>query len=59
MSLEEANDICQYRSTDVAVKYTDCLKLVQYHVDCQDLWRKPRPKEPHTWSHLKVRGKSK
>lgn len=53
----EAESICQHRETDVMYRYKDVLKLVQHHVDCQDLYRKPKPKKnPHTYSHLKVRG---
>lgn len=40
------------RETDKIFKYSDVLKLVQHHVDCQDLYRKEIPKTPHTYSHL-------
>ena len=52
---EEAEQICRNRSTDKMFKYSSVLKLVQHHVDAQDLYRRPRPKNPHTYSHLEVR----
>lgn len=56
---EDADSICKNRSTDVKFKYSDVLKLVQHHVDCQDLYRKPMPKAPHTFSHLAVTAKER
>ncbi len=53
----EAMAICKNRETDRPYKYRDVVKLVQHHVDCQDLYRKPAPPLiPHTYSHLDVRG---
>ncbi|MCB0415788.1 MAG: hypothetical protein KDD50_15730 [Bdellovibrionales bacterium] len=49
---QEAKTICDGRKTDVMFKYEEVLKLVQHHVDCQDLYRKKKPKYPHTYSHL-------
>jgi len=53
----EAKKICANRETDKLFKYSDVLKLVQHHVDCQDLYRqkKEKIKNPHTYSHLEVR----
>lgn len=52
----EAEKVCKYRETDKMFRYSDVLKLVQHHVDFQDLYRDPRPELPHTYSHLEVRG---
>lgn len=54
-TFDEAQAIEKNRSTDKVYRYADVLKLVQFHVDCQDLYRKPMPTEPHTFSHLGVR----
>ena len=51
-SKAKAEEICKNRESDVMFKYSDVLKLVQHHVDCQDLYRKEMPKEPHTYYHL-------
>jgi hypothetical protein len=57
---EEATKICGIRGTDKMYKYADVLKLVQHHVDVQDLRpldkkSKKIPHFPHTYSHLEVR----
>lgn len=54
LTLDECKEHTR-RDTDVFVKYADCLKLVQHHVDCQDLYREPRPKNAHTFSHIEVK----
>lgn len=43
------------RDTDKFYKYSDVLKLVQHHVDCQDLYRKPMATKAHTFSHLETK----
>jgi hypothetical protein len=53
-TVEEAKQICRGRSTDRMFKYSSVLKIVQHHVDCQDLYRRPRPKIPHTYSRLEA-----
>lgn len=56
---EEAKKICANRDTDKMVKYSEIVRLVQHHVDIQDLGRgkdgiyKPRS-HPHTLDHLQV-----
>ena len=55
----EAESIEKNRSTDRKYKYSDVLKLVQHHVDIQDLPYKGSsrelPQKPHTYSHLEVK----
>jgi hypothetical protein len=52
---KEADSIVKLRGTDKKFPYRDVLKLVQHHVDCQDLYGKgPMPIYPHTYSHLAV-----
>lgn len=51
---EEADIICNNRESDKKFIYSDCLKLVQHHVDCQDLYSKDKMEHPHTYSHLSV-----
>jgi hypothetical protein len=52
----EADKIVKIRGSDRKFLYREVLKLVQHHVDCQDLYRNPMPKYPHTYSHLDVSG---
>ena len=51
---KDAELICTNRSSDKMYRYSDVLKLVQHHVDCQDLYNKKNLKLPHTYSHLEV-----
>jgi len=51
---DEALTICNSRSTDKMYRYSEVLKLVQHHVDCQDLYSRENPKLPHTYSHLEL-----
>ena len=52
---DEGLSICNNRSTDKMYRYSEVLKLVQHHVDIQDLHNKNKPENPHTYSHLEVR----
>lgn len=54
---DEAEQICANRESDKMYPYRDVLKLVQHHVDIQDLCRlnKEYVNNPHTYSHLEVR----
>lgn len=62
---EEANQICNgktSRGTDKLYPYSDMLKLVQHHIDIQDLHRYNSGElvlYPHTYSHLKPSEKDK
>jgi len=51
---EKAKAICENRETDKMYKYSDVLKIVQHHIDMQDLRRLKERKNPHTFSHLNV-----
>ncbi len=53
----EAKSICKNRDTDRMVPYRDVLKLVQHHVDIQDLRTKgsEMATHPHTYYHIEVR----
>ena len=50
---EEAKSIEEGRSTDKMYPLSEVLKLVQHHVDCQDLYSAEKKGFPHTYSYLK------
>ena len=51
----EAESICKNRDTDKMYKYSDVVKLVEHHVDMQDLRCGGKLNMyPHTYSHLEV-----
>lgn len=45
---EDAQKCAAWRETDVAFPYSEVARLVQHHVDCQDLYAKEERDMPHT-----------